>query len=244
MKEPDNVNLPFSNRARAVLIDLDGTMVDSAPDIVEASNRMLVELGAPALSPAVVASFIGNGVPTLVQRLMTASPGLPKIDETDARAMFYRHYHETNGRFSRLFPGVVQGLTGLQHAGYRLGCVTNKPMDYTTPLLQAFGLERYMQAVLGGDSLPQMKPDPTPLLHACTLLGVAPENAVLVGDSHVDVAAARAASMRSYIVRYGYPGPGGVEALHADVFIDSIAEMTALLAEPAGMPAPSAHTDF
>jgi phosphoglycolate phosphatase len=222
-------NIPYSSRARAVLIDLDGTMVDSAPDIVEASNRMLAELGAPTLSPAVVASFIGNGVPVLVQRLLAASPGLPHMEESAARAMFFRHYHETNGRFSALFPGVLKGLAALQHAGFRIGCVTNKPIAYTEPLLQAFGLERYMQAVIGGDSIPQMKPDPTPLLHACTLLGVAPQNCVMVGDSHVDVAAARAASMTSYIVRYGYPGPGGVAALHADVFIDSFAELPALL---------------
>ena len=222
-------NMPYSSRARAVLIDLDGTMVDSAPDIVEASNRMLSELGAPTLSPAVVASFIGNGVPVLVQRLLAASPDLPRIDEAAARAMFFRHYQDTNGRFSRLFPGVIQGLAALQHAGFRLGCVTNKPIAYTEPLLQAFGLDRYMQAVIGGDSIPQMKPDPTPLIHACALLGVAREQGVMVGDSHVDVAAAKAASMTSYIVRYGYPGPGGVAALHADVFIDSLAEMPALL---------------
>lgn len=228
------MNLPFSKHARAVLIDLDGTMVDSAPDIVEAANRMLVELGAQALSPAVVASFIGNGVPVLVQRLIKASPGLSDPDEAEARALFYRHYHLTNGRYSRLFPGVLQGLAALQHAGFRLGCVTNKPIDYTEPLLQAFGLERYMQAVVGGDSIAQMKPDPTPLTHACTLLGVAPGHAVLVGDSHVDVAAARAAAMPVYIVRYGYPGPAGLATLDADAFIDSLAEMPALLGPASG----------
>jgi phosphoglycolate phosphatase len=224
------MNLPFSARARAVLIDLDGTMVDSAPDIVEAANRMLVELGTPALAPAIVTSFIGNGVPMLVRRLLAASPSVAQIDEAAARSIFYRHYHATNGRFSRLFPGVLQGLAALQNAGFRIGCVTNKPVDYTAPLLQAFGLEPYLQAVVGGDSIPQMKPDPAPLLHACTLLGVAPENAVLVGDSHVDVAAARAAPMPVYIVRYGYPGAAGLDALQADVFIDSLVEMPGLLA--------------
>lgn len=218
-----------AGRIRAVLIDLDGTLVDSAPDIVEASNRMLVELGVPALSPAVVASFIGNGVPMLVQRLLKASPGLPRLDEVVARAMFFRHYHDTNGRFSKLFPGVLPGLIALQEAGFRLGCVTNKPIAYTEPLLEAFGLERFLQAVVGGDSIPQMKPDPAPLIHACALLGVECAETVLVGDSHVDVAAARAAGMPSYIVRYGYPGPAGLAALHADFLIDSLADMPALL---------------
>lgn len=221
--------LPFSKTARGVLIDLDGTMVDSAPDIVEAANRMLLELGAPVLSYAVVASFIGNGVPMLVRRLLAASPGLAPVAEGLARDLFFRHYHETNGRFSRLFPGVMQGIMMLQAAGFRIGCVTNKPIDYTTPLLQAFGLERYMQAVVGGDSIPQMKPDPTPLLHACELLGVMREHAVMVGDSHVDVAAANAAAMPVYIVRYGYSGPGGLHALKADTLIDSLAELPGLL---------------
>ena len=218
-----------ASHVRAVLIDLDGTLVDSAPDIVEASNRMLVELGAPALSSALVASFIGNGVATLVQRLMNASQGLLHIDDAAARAMFFRHYHETNGRFSRLFPGVLTGLAALRQAGYRLGCVTNKPIAYTEPLLKAFGLERYLQAVVGGDSITQMKPDPAPLIYACALLGVERDQAVLVGDSHVDAAAARAAGMPVYIVRYGYPGPGGVAALQADFFIDSLAQMPGLL---------------
>ena len=225
----NTLNLPFSKNARAVLIDLDGTMVDSAPDIVEAANRMLLELGAPVMSHPIVAGFIGNGVPMLVRRLLAASPDLPPVEEATARAIFYRHYHETNGRFSCPFPGVVEGLAALHHAGFRIGCVTNKPIDYTTPLLQAFGLERYMQAVVGGDSIPQMKPDPTPLLHACELLGVMREHAVMVGDSHVDVAASNAASMPVYIVRYGYPGPGGLSALKADTFIDSLTELPGLL---------------
>lgn len=220
-----------SGSANAVLIDLDGTMVDSAPDIVEASNRMLIELGAEALSAARVASFIGNGVPTLVQRLLAASPTLTGVDIALAKTCFYRHYHETNGRFSRLFPGVMQGLTALRHAGFRLGCVTNKPLDYTTPLLQSFGLDAFMQAVVAGDSIPQMKPDPAALLHCCGLLGVTGGQAVMVGDSHVDVAAARAAGMPSYIVRYGYPGPAGLAALEPDHFIDSMAELPAMLAD-------------
>ena len=226
------MSLLYSASARAVLIDLDGTMVDSAPDIVAASNRMLAELCAPPLSPAVVASFIGNGVPTLVRRLLAASPGLTGIGEDAAKTIFLRHYHDTNGRFGNLFAGVAEGLTALQHGGFRLGCVTNKPMAYTIPLLQAFGLERFMQAVVGGDSIAQMKPDPAPLLHACELLGVAPARTVLVGDSHVDVAAARAAQMPVAIVRYGYCGTGGPAALDADNFIDSFQELPALLQDP------------
>ncbi|MBC7416090.1 MAG: phosphoglycolate phosphatase [Herminiimonas sp.] len=214
---------------RAVLIDLDGTMVDSAPDIVEAANRMLADVGAASMSAAMVVSFIGNGVPTLVRRLLAASPALAGMDGTQAQAQFYRHYHDTNGRFSRLFPGVLDGLAVLKEAGYLLACVTNKPMDYTEALLQSFGLAPLLQAVVAGDTLARMKPDPAPLLHACLLLGVPPQAAVMVGDSQVDVAAARAAGMPAYILRYGYPGPGGLEALGADFLIDSLIELPALL---------------
>ena len=221
--------LPSANKIRAVLIDLDGTMVDSAPDIVEASNRMLTELGAPPMSTPLVTSFIGNGVPTLVRRLLAASPTLVGIDADTARSLFYRHYHDTNGRFSRLFPGVLAGLSALKDAGYRLACVTNKPMDYTEALLDAFGLAPFMHAVVAGDSIAQMKPNAAPLVHACMLLGVEPQDAVMVGDSHVDVAAAKAAGIVSYIVRYGYPGPGGVSALDANVLIDSFIELPGLL---------------
>lgn len=221
---------PTLGTIRAVLIDLDGTMVDSAPDIVEAANRTLVDLGAPRMSAAAVTSFIGNGVPTLVRRLLAASPTLANFDADDAQALFYRHYRDTNGRFSRLFPGVLDGLSALQGAGYRLACVTNKPMDYTEALLQVFGLAPYFQVVVGGDSIAQMKPDPAPLHHACTLLGVLPQAAVMVGDSHVDVAAARAAHMPVYVLRYGYPGPDGAAALQADALIDSLVEVPVMLA--------------
>lgn len=222
--------LSTDNAIRAVLIDLDGTMVDSAPDIIEAANRMLLALGGPPMSAALVTSFIGNGVPTLVRRLLAASPTLADAAVGHAQSMFYRHYQDTNGRFSRLFPGVLAGLIALQQAGYRIACVTNKPMAYTEALLETFGLDRYLQAVVAGDSFAQMKPDPAPLLHACKLLGVPPRDAVMVGDSHVDVEAARAAGMTSYILRYGYPGAGGVAGLKADVLIDSLAELHGLLA--------------
>ena len=220
---------PSIGAIRAVLIDLDGTMVDSAPDIVEAANRTLVDLGAPRMTAEAVTSFIGNGVPTLVRRLLAASPTIANIDADGAQALFYRHYRDTNGRFSRLFPGVLDGLSALRRGGYRLACVTNKPMDYTNALLQVFKLAPYFQAVMGGDSIAQMKPDPAPLLHACKVLGVLPQAAVMVGDSHVDVAAARAAQMPVYVLRYGYPGPGGVAALRADALMDSLLELPMLL---------------
>lgn len=221
----------YDPKERAILIDLDGTLVDSAPDIVIAANRLLGELGAPVLPFETVSGFIGKGVPNLVRRVLASSETLSAVSEADAQAIFYRHYVESNGRFGKLYPGVLQGLATMQRLGYRLACVTNKPLAYTFPLLEIMGLKDYFSAVLGGDSLQQMKPHPAPLLDACLQLGVSPRNGVMLGDSEVDVAAARAANMPVYIVRYGYPGPGGLDALKPDAFVDSFTEVPTLLAE-------------
>jgi phosphoglycolate phosphatase len=215
---------------RPVLIDLDGTLVDTAPDIVEAANRMLGALGAAPLPSKTLKGFIGNGVPTLVRRVLAAGAIAPVADEEGAQGLFHRHYDDTNGRFGTVFPGVVEGLDALREAGYRLGCVTNKPQAATVALLAFTGLADYFEVVVAGDSIARMKPDPEPLLHACRAMGLDPALGVLVGDSGVDVAAAFAARMPVYIVRYGYPGPAGHAGMRGAVFIDSLAEMPALLA--------------
>lgn len=231
----------IESAGRGILIDLDGTLVDSAPDIVIAANRMLGQLNAPALPFEMVAGFIGKGVPNLVRRALAASGKAETTTEAEAQAIFYKHYTESNGRFGKVYPGVLQGLASLQRVGYRMACVTNKPLAYTLPLLNLMDLSDYFSAVVAGDSLREMKPHPAPLLHACDQLGVSPAASVMVGDSEVDVAAARAAGMRVLIVRYGYPGPGGLDALQCDAFIDSFSELPALLARrgestEAGMP--------
>lgn len=215
--------------AQAVLIDLDGTLVDSASDIAAAANRMLAGLGAPPLPGDTVRGFIGNGVPTLVRRVLAASPQLPDPDLDLALAAFYRHYSDCNGRHGAPYPGVLQGLATLHRLGYRLACVTNKPQVHTLPLLEMTGLSRYFSAVVSGDATPAMKPHPAPLLKACQMLGVQAERCVMVGDSEVDVAAARAAGMPVCIVSYGYHGKAGLGALRCDAFIDSFLELPALL---------------
>lgn len=217
---------------RAALIDLDGTMVDTAPDIVAAANRMLDELDAPALPFITVSSFIGKGVPNLVRCILDASGISGIFDQQHAQDLFYKHYRDTNGHFGTVFPGVREGLTALKEAGYRLACVTNKPFEFAETLLQIACLDRHFDVLVGGDSIPQMKPAPEPLLHACRVLEASPSRSLMVGDSAVDVAAAHAAGMPVYIVRYGYPGPDGLAALTCDAFIDSFKQLPALLAEP------------
>ena len=214
---------------RAILIDLDGTLVDSAPDIAAAANRMLAGLGAPPLPANTVRSFIGNGVPALVRRVLGASSSLHETDHDLALAMFIRHYSDCNGLHSAPYPGVLQGLVTLQRLGYPLACVTNKPQRYTLPLLDVTGLSSYFSAVVCGDSTIAMKPSPAPLLDACHRLGAQPNHCVMVGDSAVDVSAAGAAGMPVYIVRYGYHGETELAALNSDALIDSFDELPALL---------------
>lgn len=218
----------IDNTGHAVLIDLDGTLVDTAPDIFEAVCRLLQDLGAAPLSFDAVRGFIGNGVPTLIRRVLHASAAT-HIDERLALALFQRHYGDTNGRYGPVFPGVREGLAALRQAGYRLGCVTNKFQTATAALLDIHALTPWFDVVVAGDTLSQMKPAPEPLLHACRALHASSERCVLVGDSHVDVAAARAAQMPVYIVRYGYPGADGHDALQCDAFIDSLEELPAIL---------------
>lgn len=209
----------------SVLIDLDGTLIDTAEDIVAAANRMLSELGSIPLPFKTVSGFIGRGVRNLVRRSLEAS-GLDADASVDrAEAIFHRHYTELNGRFSRVYPGVEAGLDELRSRGLRLACVTNKPRALAAPLLALTGLARHFDVLVAGDSITQMKPDPEPLRHACCLLDSDVAHSVMVGDSPVDIAAARAAGIPVYIMRYGYAGPGGAQALACDGLLDSLEDL-------------------
>ncbi|MEA3084489.1 MAG: phosphoglycolate phosphatase [Paraburkholderia sp.] len=218
------------HRCEAVLIDLDGTMVDTAPDIVAAVSRMLEHFGTTALPFDTVAGLIGNGVPNLVRRALEAA-GIDKQFAIErAQPVFEQHYADTNGRLGRVFPGVTAGLRDLRERGYRSACVTNKPEALAASLLARTGLGDYLDVLVAGDTLASMKPSPEPLWHACHLLDVDPGHCTLVGDSPVDVAAARAAGLPVIIVRYGYAGQGGADGLRCDALIDSFKALPAILA--------------
>jgi phosphoglycolate phosphatase len=217
-------------RTRAVLIDLDGTMVHTAPDIVEAVSRMLADFGQAPLPFDTVSSFIGKGVPNLVRRTLEAAALDRQVDMSEALAIFHRHYEQTNGNYGHVFAHVAAGLRELRRLGYRLACVTNKPEALAASLLLMTGLANDLDLLVAGDSIEHMKPDPEPLWHACRLLDVDVECSVLVGDSPVDVSAARAAGMPVFIVSYGYGGPDGPASLQCDAMIDSFAQLPALLA--------------
>jgi len=212
---------------KMVMIDLDGTLIHTAPDLADCANRMLADLGRAPFPIETVMTWIGNGVPRLVKRALTGEMwGEPESALFDqALAIFQKHYAEHVADLSRPFPGVVEGLTQLKARGYRLACITNKAEAFTLPLLKNLDLHKYFELILSGDSLPKQKPDPLPLLHACRHFGITPDHGVLVGDSSNDVEAARAAGMPVLCVPYGYNHGHDIREAHPDTVVDSLVEV-------------------
>jgi phosphoglycolate phosphatase len=211
-------------RARAVIIDLDGTLLDTAADLAAATNRMRGELGLPPLDQRTVAGYVGKGSEVLVHRALAGSLD-GRIDEAlHARALvsFFRHYESENGRHARPFRGVREGLDAMRAKGLRLACVTNKPYQFTLPLLERCGMLADFEIVVGGDSLPRKKPDPLPMLHVARAFGIPPSQVVAIGDSLNDAQAARAAGMPVLSVPYGYNEGIDVRSLDVDGIVDSL----------------------
>ncbi len=209
---------------RAVLFDLDGTLVDSAPDLAEAANRMRAAFGLPPLAVGRVADFVGKGIPMLVRRALVDDLAGAADEETVPRALalFEACYAEESGRRSIPYAGVHEGLARLRAAGLPLGVVTNKSGRFTEDLLRQLDLRAPFDVVVSGDTLSARKPDPAPLLHAFDRLGVAPAEGLMVGDSANDVASARAAGCPVWCVRYGYREGASVESLRADRVVDDL----------------------
>ena len=209
------------NPIRSITIDLDGTLLDTVPDLAAAANAMLRELGRPEYPIATIAAFIGRGIPKLVARC------LPDLDEAavhEAQAVFRRHYAIENGRCSQLFPGVLEGLQAFRDAGLPMAVITNKATAFTEPLLAATRLAAWFEFAVSGDSLAEKKPHPLPLLHACARMGSAPAENLHIGDSRHDAAAARAAGCPVFLVPYGYNEGEDVQGIDCDAIVASLAE--------------------
>jgi len=215
------VHFPLS--ISAIVIDLDGTLLHTAPELSEAANRMLRDMDYAPVSQELLASYIGNGIGWLVKRALTgdmhATPDAALYEH--ALPIFEKHYKELLLE-SKPFDGVIEGLDAMQAAGFRLGCITNKLACYTGPLLQGVGLARYFEITLSGDTLPEKKPHPMPLLHAAEFFGVPIEKLLLIGDSLNDTIAARAAGCPVFCVPYGYNHGEPVETLDLDAVIASL----------------------
>jgi len=211
---------------RAVLFDLDGTLLDSAPDLAAAANAMLAELGLPARDPVVIATYIGKGIPKLVERTLAGTLDGVAEPVLFARALpiYERYYAEESGRRSVPFPGVIEGLRALHDARLPLACITNKAERFTLDLLQRTGLDGFFPVVVCGDTVVRKKPDPEPVVTACARLDVRPADALMIGDSANDVQAARAAGCPVWCVPYGYNEGRPVETLDCDAIVPDLAE--------------------
>lgn len=216
---------------KLTLIDLDGTLVDSVPDLAYCVDEMMTGIGRPAHGEARVRDWVGNGVERLVRRALVGQlEGEPDpADFERAYPIFLELYARHNGERSRLYPGVREGLDMLSSGSGQLGCVTNKAAQFTEPLLEALGIRDYFSIVISGDTLPKKKPDPLPLLHAAEHFGIAPGDCLMLGDSVSDVRAARAAGFGIVCVSYGYNHGRDISEAEPDAVIDSFAELEAIL---------------
>ena len=219
------------NQPKMVLIDVDGTLVDSVPDLAYCVDEMMTQLDMPVHGQDKVREWVGNGVERLVRRALIGQLDGEPDDALFEKAYptFLELYSDNTCKRSHLYLGVREGLEYLRAAGYRLGCVTNKAACFTEPLLQELGVYDEFEIIISGDTLAKKKPDPLPLLHAAKFFGVKPENALMLGDSVSDVKAARAARFQIICMTYGYNHGVDIRDSHPDAVIDSMAELPLLL---------------
>ncbi len=233
VSSPAEMEFPLT--IKAIMIDLDGTLLDTAGGLAIAANIMLRELGAEELPLATIQSYIGKGILNLVRRCLVSSFNNEPTPDFLVQAMviYEQEYAKKLCVATRPYPRVVEGLIAMKEAGFQLACITNKSEAFTLPLLRATKLLNYFDIVLSGDSLPKKKPDPMPLHHACKFFGILPNEMLLIGDSGNDTEAARAAGSYVFCVPYGYNEGRDVHELDCDRVISSIYEAVHLINRPA-----------
>lgn len=214
------------NNIQAVIIDLDGTMLDTAGDFHVAVNRMRAELDLAPLAQETIVNFVGKGTENLMRRVLAVDYSEDDAEKyfPQALASYTEHYLAINGDFAALYPDVKEGLQAMKDKGLRLACVTNKPISFTLPLLDKKGLREFFDVVYGGDSLPKKKPDPMPLLQVCQDFGLEPRQVVAIGDSSNDAQAARAAGCRVLNVPYGYNHGESIHNVDSDGIVQTLLE--------------------
>ncbi len=216
---------------KAAIIDLDGTMLHTAPDFHLAVNRMRAELDLTPLAIDTIVNFVGKGTENLMRRVLGVDFGPEETEQRFEQALssYQQHYLAINGDYSSIYPGVLEGLDALRNKGIRLACVTNKPIGFAVPLLEKKGLHDYFDVIYGGDSLPKKKPDPYPLLQVCTDFGLQPGQVVAIGDSSNDAQAARAAGCRVLTVPYGYNHGQAIQDVDSDGIVSTLLDAAHLI---------------
>ena len=212
---------------KLVMIDVDGTLVDSVPDLAYCVDQMMLSLDMPVRGEETVRHWVGNGVPRLVERALTGElDGSPSKEAFDkAYPIFLDLYAQNSSVRSTLYEGVMEGLDYLKSKDYLLGCVTNKAAQFTLPLLQSLGIIDYFGIVISGDTLEKKKPDPLPLIHGANFFNIKPNECLMLGDSVSDVKAARAASFQIICMSYGYNHGNNIADENPDLVIDSMAQL-------------------
>jgi phosphoglycolate phosphatase len=218
-------------KPKMILIDVDGTLVDSVPDLAYCVDEMMKALGREPHGEAKVRDWVGNGVERLTRRALIGQLDGEPSDEDFAKGypIFLELYKENTSKRSCLYPGVREGLDYMKSQGYLLGCVTNKDAQFTIPLLKGLGIYDEFGIVVSGDTLPVKKPDPQPLLHAAAHFGVGAEDSLMLGDSKSDVTAARNAGFQIVCMSYGYNHGEDIRNYSPDAVIDSMEELKTLL---------------
>jgi len=217
---------------KAVVFDLDGTLVDTLGDFEQAINFMLNDLNLPLASRQVVEKGVGKGTEHLLRTVLThqtalSSQACQSADKLyrDAYVSYLSHYQRINGHYSQLYPGVLPGLQELQQRGLAIACLTNKPIGFAEPLLKHKGIRSYFSKVYGGDSFAEKKPHPLPLLKTCEALGIEPCDTLMLGDSSNDAQAARAAGCPVFLVSYGYNHGMPIQDIEADAYLDHFLDL-------------------
>ena len=224
---------------QALMIDLDGTMVDTMADFEAALNLALADIDLPKVDKSVVNIAVGKGSEHLVRTVLQHQLRLPEVqasglvcDNTTVDTMyepaFLRYQHHSGrvtGQHAEVYAGVLQGLQAFQAKGLPMACLTNKPTAFAKDLLERKGLQGFFSHVYGGDAFPRKKPDPMPLLETCKALGTAPSHTLMLGDSQNDAQAARAAACPVVLVTYGYNHGEPIRGVDCDGVIDSFTEL-------------------
>ncbi|HEX7643960.1 MAG TPA: phosphoglycolate phosphatase [Burkholderiaceae bacterium] len=216
---------------RAAIIDLDGTLIDTAHDFRVAINAMREEFGLAPLALDVILGFVGRGSENLVRRVLAHDYPADETEQKFAAALdcYQRHYERVNGEHSAPYPDVAEGLQELKRKGLRLACVTNKPVGFAVPLLEKMGLHGFFEIVYGGDSFAKKKPDPMPLLQVCSDFDLTPGQVVAIGDSSNDAQAARAAGCPALLLPYGYNHGESVQNVESDGIVASLMHAAQLI---------------
>jgi len=224
--------LKFTDK-KAIHFDLDGTLIDSVPDLALAVNEMLHRLGRTPFEEETIRYWVGNGAQTLVKRALLGKRDIEAshVDETlfpEAHRIFLEAYGRHLCKATKPYPAVVETLRTLKAEGYRLSIITNKPSQFVEPILAELGFGNLIESYLGGDSLVSKKPDPLPLIHMCQTMDLSIEESIMVGDSKNDILAANACGMQSIGVSYGYNYGEDIQTYQPTAVIDTFEKILTL----------------